>query len=342
MKPTIKYVVYHQIDLENKSKNIEVQNIYGEGLNIYINEIIKEVLTIENFGQFKIASLTTEIVALVLELCKSDKVIEEKTNRIVERLTKKEKEAQKKIAHLGKNILQGSLIQTKLYDSNNFYYLIAKVEHNGFVDENDQEDHIGLPKEKRTLRTALFILNKEYEIEDIKLYDTHTGIVKYWKVDFLELEPVRTESFNTNKSFAKFDLILKQNLYKQSKEDYWALRNNLITYYRTNESFDYQDFKQKIFSDHIVKGNINIDKIETKFDKVFDKKEFDQKFDISKEELKARLKKKYDINEHMDLFIKDAVDGQPNIIHSFKESNQKYLKIKLENEELYERFKIRK
>ena len=315
--------------------------IHGTGLKAYVDEVIRETLNIDNYGQFKTKSLTTEIVALTLDLCHSNTLIEDKSDRIVGKLVEKEILAQKKIEHLNKKILPGSLIQAKLKDNSYFYYLIAKVEHFGYVDEDDQEDHVGMPKEKRTLRTALFILDHQYNIQEIKLYDTHTGIASYWKNDFLDLNPVRTEEFNTKKSFNKFNLILRQNLYKQSKEDYWAIRNNMITYYRTNVSFDYPDFKKKVFSDHIVKGNINIDVIQTKFDKAFKKKEFDQKFDISNSELKARLKKKYDVNEHMDLIIKDAVDGQTNIIHSLKEDGIKYLKIKLENDELYERFKKR-
>lgn len=162
--------------------------------------------------EFMTLSVRTEVINAILDTqahINNPQTIQDNANIIAMRLLNKETAAQQRIEHLEIQVQKGSLVQAYISDeqTENKTYLLAKVEHGGFVDDIDFSFKSGFSKDKKTVwKTCIFDLtNASNGCYNAKVYSNTAA--KYWWSDFLELTPVIDDERNTQVAFKAIAII---------------------------------------------------------------------------------------------------------------------------------------
>lgn len=325
----------HHIDVE--SKKIETREVEEGDLENYIQHLIGLVLLRPEDRLFEIKSNETEVVATIKKSLKEEIQPDEATLIIANRLLDTETKTQEryKVAEIQK----GSLIQSYISINDISMYLIAKVEHNLYLDEMDFKKHIGLPYEKHILKTCLIKLDDQNNFDEIVVTDTNQTVSAYWWNDFLELNRLNSDETNTTLAFKAIEQVLIKKVKTKSPYDYYNLRNNLVGYFKTQTVFVFDNMIENVFGDYEPGvDNLDINELKTTVRELPNKKNFDRNFDIVKSRVNAYVKKSYQVNKCIDINIHDHIEDS-TMIKSYSEQNgEKFISIKTDNEELYRMF----
>ena len=155
---------------------------------------------------------------------------------------------------------------------------------------------------------------------------------QYWKDNFLKVSPINDEYHHTNqflgitKQFVTKQLITDFNI---SKADQIALLNQSVDYFKSHESFDREEFEEKVFSDsNMIQSFRQFDDNYRKDNDI----ELGNKFEISSQAVtkQSRIFKrvlKLDRNFHI------YIHGNKDLIEQgIDEKGRKYYKIYYEEE----------
>ncbi|WP_112181633.1 hypothetical protein [Paraliobacillus zengyii] len=342
----------HSMNLEEDK--LEKRSATEGAIEDYIIDLIKKSRLNKNKRAFRFASEKVELHTLVKEMINSgfnrDLMIEN-SDRIAKRWFDKEKNTQERYNHL-MNLPKGSLIQSCFQTANSFLFLIAKIEHETFIDEKEYNLQVGLPFEKRILKTCIIELvdtgtsYKEvddgvptFEVDNIYVTDSSNKIAAYWYQDFLELKYLNTNEINTKDAFRAIDREIKK-IKKVSPPDYTLLRNNLIGYFQTKESFTIDNIIEHIFGEYQAQSQeLDLDKYKNNIRVLPENNKFDSQFSIIKKEVKAR--RYFEVNDKIEIRLKAHIDRMRDVVFSEEKRGKKFLVIETENEEVYELFKYR-
>ncbi|MCD7990333.1 MAG: hypothetical protein LUK37_00505 [Clostridia bacterium] len=229
----IVYRKIYVIDYENKK--ILKRDIPAE-FNDYIVQLFAYINNNKSARMFKTQAHRTEVVGNILEILKCGVDLKDNVDvyfdDIAQRLLRCEIETQAYITRMGINIKKGSLVQALIQDetSGDYSYLLAKVEHTNFVDDNDFTFKTGFSSEQDKIwKTTLFDLvidDGNFFIDEVKVHlDTSA---KYWHKDFLELEELLNDERNTVLAFKSIESVLLRSVKVIAPSDYTVLRNNTI------------------------------------------------------------------------------------------------------------------
>ncbi len=348
------------MSIEILEKTLYVLNYEEEKLELreppkefdeYINNLVLYINANQSIRMYKQRSEDTQIVNSVREIIRltieenkeKGKKISTKMENNANRLFRIEQNTQERINRLDVKIKKGSLVQVLCYneDEDNYEFLIAKVEHNEFWDDQDFNKRSGFSIENNRLwKSCLFKIQRENcEIIEAKVFLDNQA--KYWYNDFLELDPMNDDEENTSKAFKAIDNLLNNKIKKESPSDYLYLRNGVICFFKNNDFFDYDNLMQSVFnnyeSDNIDKENFNIF---LKKLKDLPNNKFERQFNVIKKAIKARVRKIYHVNDDIELKINDGIDGIKDIIKSYKDdyTGEKYIQIKTNDDETYRSF----
>lgn len=312
----------------------------------YVCELITHINSNTTVRDFKTRSLDTEVISCVRKICENranKDIVSEKTDSIAYRLLKKEVEAQKRVARLDTNVQKGSLVQALLYDEDcgQFTYLLAKVEHSDFVDDSDFTFKSGFSKDKKTLwKSCLFDLPSETSPEySARIYSN--TVAKYWSDDFLELDEMISDETNTTNAFKAIECVLNHNVRQIAPRDYTIIRNSVISYFKNQEHFDYDQMLNTILGQYqatdLTEERLN--SLKTKLNELPEKKRFDRQFSPIASIINARIRKVYDVNEGIQIRITDEIKDIENVIVAYRDADgSRYLKIKTNNEQTFNQF----
>ena len=327
----------HINHISSSIKNVKID--HSESLKEYTEKLLIEITESPKRRQYLFTSSKSEI-RNVLE----DIVIDNDRGRSIKlaakRLLNKEKEAQEalKSKKLKVEILKGSLFQAYIEVEGKESIIICKADHTEFLDENSLTVRSGLPWDKKIFKAALVRLKKGIIQEEVDVLDANLS--KYWWREFLELEEKHTDSYNTEKSMEHFDNRIFNSIRKKHPSDYQILRNSFVGYYRNNEIFEVEDFIDSLFSNYEPEDKtLNIDSLVAKIRSLPEKLGFDKTFNISKADIKKRMREKVKISEAIDLLLKTDIPNFKKTLSSGKtQSGQMYLQILTDNEKVYKEF----
>lgn len=332
------FTTMHHIDLLTQSVNFK--EIQARDAQRYIADLTDEVLLNPNKKHFSIKRDGTEVVRIVKLSFINKSIPDGERDSIAKRLLDIETETQEKIRKLGKSIRKGSLIQSLFNDKEFTYFIIAKIDSNRFLDEDDLVSREGLIFENKSLKTCVFKFNKQNEVEEVIVSDNNTRISDYWFNLFLELVPMTTDEENTKNSFTILSNSLKVSLAEKYPADYILCRNNLLSYYRTQPTFRLKDVVEYLFDNYnAVAEDLNIDKLKGKFARSYFNRFKDTEFSI---ESKAINKKKWQetktVNPFVDITLNGSSDQIKNNISAEEIDGEKFIKIKSTEEKTFESF----
>ena len=210
-------IVRSCINIINYDQNKIEERDISEGFNDYIEELVSYFKSNESTRAYKSRSLNTEVVSSVLGIVKNQDEFDNLNENISRRLLKEEIKVQQKISSMGVSVQKGSLIQALLIDDiDEYIYVIAKVEHEEFVDDKDYSFKSGFSKDKQKIwKTCIFeSINQNESFINSKIF--LNNVAKYWTDDFLELDEIRNDENNTKNAFKSVDALLKRDVNKYS------------------------------------------------------------------------------------------------------------------------------
>ena len=336
------YKILHYIDLENEV--IEPKNVEQGDLDDYISKLTNRIITRGDSRLFGVRSITTEVISSILNFIESgtEEDFLYTASIIANRLLQVEITTQQRLRGFSE-IQKGSLIQSYINGRDVLNYLIAKVEHDAFIDTNDLNRKLGLPYEKHVLKYCLISISENGEILDIAIDDSNSKISNFWWENFLELRYLNSNEKNTNKAYNAMEHLLSKKVKDNSPSDYTVLRNTLVRYFKAPGEFIFEDMLNTVFGEYQPDNpeNVNIEQIKEHARRLPETKGFDRRFEIIPSVIRAKIKRVISLSDKIELNIKGHIDGIKHAIQSIEEQNgDKFVRIKTDNDEAFRMFKF--
>lgn len=333
----------HLVDYENGTTRTIVP---PEAFEEYISELISHINDNTTVREFTTISRRTEVISSILDthLYVDDaETVQNNANIIANRLLKKETEAQERIEHLDSQVQKGSLIQALIQDetTGNYTYLLAKVEHGGFIDDADFSFKSGFSKDKKTIwKTCIFDLSSA-DPNNIPAKIYSNTLAKYWWSDFLELTPVTDDEHNTLAAFKAIDSTINRMIKDMAPFDHTVIRNTFVSCFKTSDHLDYDSMVHEVM-DNYVPTDLPQEKLNALRDRLLelpDERKFDRQFTPVSSAITARIKKIYNVYQGIKLQITDEIDHIEDVVTAIRDSDgTQYIKIKTTETATFLRF----
>lgn len=312
----------YKIDLSNNEVAQTGMTEVGSDFYKYIRGSVNEVSLATGGRKFKLRSNSTEVVGTLLGILSNSNANFDDT--IPKRLLREEISVQGKIARMGREVSEGLLIISIIIDKEVKKAIVCKVEDLQFIDKVNLKLNSGYPIKRKIFRSAQFIIDDGDSIADVIVHDLNSKGATYWWDDFLELDQLWDDSYNTKTAFHIIDTKVLSKIKKLSVPDHTFLRNATIRYFRTNQEFTIEKFIENTFDGYepAEAGKLDIDEIKKSIRALPEKFSFDERFDLKPSEITAKIKYSIHLNEDIDLVIKDEINIEstitPELIHQKK------------------------
>ncbi|MEJ2901643.1 hypothetical protein WAE58_04380 [Pedobacter panaciterrae] len=301
----------------------------------YIRGSINEVSLSTGGRKFKVRSASTQVISILLKNISDTKLPFDGT--IADRLLREEIDVQTKIARMGKEISEGLLIISNIEDKGVKKAVVCKVEDNQYLNKVNLKLDSGYPLKRKIFRSAQFIFDGADEIIDVIVHDLNSKGATYWWDDFLELDQLWDDNYNTKTAFHIIDTKILSKIKKESVSDHTYLRNATIRYFRTTQEFTIEKFIEAVFTGYepVLPDKLDIAAITESIKTLPEKFSFDERFDLKPSEITAKIKYAIHLTEEIDLVIKDEINIEKTIIPELVH-NRKYIRIR--SDEGYDAF----
>lgn len=316
----------HKIDLSENAVSETILSEEDLDFYKYIRGAINEVSLSPGGRKYKIRSDSTEIVSILLGNITGSGPFDAK---ISNRLLREEISVQAKIARMNKEISEGLLIVSIIIDKDVKKAIVCKVEDLQFINKINLKLDSGYPLKRKIFRSAQFILDGVDKIIDVVVHDLNSKGATYWWDDFLELDELWDDKYNTKTAFHNIDTNVLSKIKKVSISDHTYLRNATIRYFRTSQEFSIEKFIDACFEGYqpVDPDKVDIEEIKKSIRALPEKFSFDERFELKPSEITAKIKSTIHLTDEIDLVIKDEIDIESTISSEII-ANKKYLRIR--------------
>ncbi|RHT55675.1 hypothetical protein DW757_13320 [Clostridium sp. AM29-11AC] len=339
-------IVFQTIRIIDYENNAVYVRDTPETFSDYVRTLIAYINENASIREYHTRSTNTEVISCILDVVKNQidvNFVTDKMNFIANRLLLKEQEAQTSVARMNTNVQKGSLIQALMYneEKDEHIYLLAKVEHTDFVDDEDFSFKSGFSKDMKKLwKSCTFIIDDlAAPVFSAKVYSN--TVAKYWYDNFLELDQVVSDEVNTDKAFRAIDSTLNRNVKGIAPRDHALIRNAMIAYFKSNDYIDYDTMIQNTLENYhpVELEQEKMEKVLERIRELPEKYKFDKQFSTVPSVINARIKKVYDVCRGVQLRITDAIDDFDETIKAYRDNDgNRYIQIKTDNDLTFRRF----
>lgn len=244
--------------------------------------------------------------------------VDENLAALANKLHESEKKGTERIKQMGKEVKKGSLIISIVNAANSKYILISKIDFEKYLERGTFKSKLGLPEDKALLKSCLIEINDNNLPEYFLLFDTNASVAVFWRSTFLQAIFFRDDKENTINAFSQIkDAISYLN--EISEIDHIDIRNNVISYFRTNESYNHNEMVERVIGSFEPTSNeVDIQKLKQNLLDLSKKNKFDGNFKIDKKEVKDKVKRKYKLDNDVELV---AHSGTHNIYRAVIEGD---------------------
>lgn len=336
----VNYALFNIYVDENKASKVSLDN-NAEDFNNFSTMIINELLESDRSKQYKFTDDNELVASHVTAIVKGESLDEgdsqednwnKRTDSIANKLLIEEVAAQAEIEMLNQNITKGSLLIIQLRDENIHKFIIIKIDQGDFIDEESGKLRRGLPVSKQRLqKSCLVTLSDEGVVTDVLLADSGKAIRKYWWKGFLSTTELQSAEVNTRNAFNSIDNFLRKEVKKESEADYYYMRNDVISYFRNNENFVYEELVERLSSHQVESEKLkeSFPELINKFKKLPTKEgaKFDTQFEMEPSVIKAKIRSTIVLDEKLELRINGDIPNIKKKIIPEKDDDGKYIKI---------------
>ncbi|MBS3915553.1 MAG: nucleoid-associated protein [Bacteroidetes bacterium] len=320
-----------KVDIHQQAVEPIEQSVYGIDFDNYLKGLVNLITTGSSGRNFRFDSDTTEIRGQISKIFDGHEFSSIATTT-VNRLLKKEQEAQAKMAKLGVEIQKGIVVQALVTENDISKFVICKADHSDFLDEINFTISRRLPLKKRVFKAFVCSLNSDNTVTNVLVYDTNPNLSQYWWKEFLELTKVYSDEDNTENAFGAIDKGIFTKIKKKYPQDYMHLRNSTVRYFRANDNFDMQNYLDTAIGNYTPFDNkLDVEEIKSQIKELPTKPRapFDVQFTIVKSKIRAKFLNTIPLTSQIDLHLKEDIPNIETIITAEKDADgTRYVKIK--------------
>lgn len=286
----------------------------GANLDKYIAALVELTTKEEDTRQFSFAHATTEVRAALTQI-RTKNTFDASAETIASRLHRIEKSIAEKVEHL-RGVQSGMLLQSLFERENKSGILIAKVDWARFLPRGSYKDSEGIDYKPRLLKACLILFSDGDTIDDVQVADTNATLSAFWWKDFLELEELRTDDFNTKAVFATFDTFLGSKTRSKHPADYAHLFNHMLGIFKRTRRFSFKPFVSEVF-DGYQATDLKLDVQQLKQDalNLINTKKFDGTFNLNPKVITKRFKRTYELTDEIELQISDSIENLASTVY---------------------------
>lgn len=318
-----------RIDFHKSEVETIDQADFPADFTFYLQGLINLMISGSSGRTFRFDRDTTEVRVQIGEIMTGNDFSGIATT-VATRLLAIEQVAQEEIAHMGKEIQKGIIVQALITDNEINKFIICKADHNEFLNEINFTLSKGLPIKKKVFKGFVCSLNSDQTLSDNLVYDQQ--LTKYWWRDFLELTKVHSDEDNTQNAFDAIDKGVLVKLKKKHPQDYMHLSNGNVRYFRASETFDMNEYIENVFGSYLpFDDKLDIEKLKKEIRELptKSKRQFDEQFPIIKKQIKKKFIKDITLTPQIDLHFKEEIPNLENVVRAgTDEDGTKYVRIK--------------
>lgn len=299
----IKYAVF-DIDVDTDSfSEIDITEINDNDLLRFILKLAAETSSNET-SRKAIFSASSYVKLAVGKLIKDNST--ELLSELARQLLVTEKESNQRIKHLKNSIRSGSLIVAKVERSSDTFVILAKIEFSSYISRQSFLLEVGVPEEKSLTRSCLVNIEGGEACEEILLSGSNSVIPAYWHSGFLNSEFVRDNAINTEKAFKLIESKISY-IKDVSPDDYADIRDCLIGYFKGNQVFSFDELTENLTEKFVPESkDVDLNILKIKLQKLKEQDKFDGSFEIDKSQVKARLRRRYSLDNDVHVLAKNG------------------------------------
>lgn len=332
---------FHDINLD-ESKIEYINSSKSPILDLYISDTVKFTINESKHCQrYKLIRETVEVYTLIKNFFDSNfklELFQNTSNQIANILFNIETESNKGAI----KPKSGALVQClSKQNENNYYYTLVKNEFFDAISRKELtllEAFLYDTNKKTPSKICIFDLsynNSLLKINNIYVDDSiNPNHGPLWYKDFLGLDKVHTDSYNTKTTIEKLNSFW-QSEFKEDRRTLFNIKNDTLYYFRNNNEFELEKFKETIID--FYKDEVEINKLDTFFEKI--NSDIDSKFNIDKSEIKKRLTSlKFKIDSDINLIIEGGHSRANNRIYILPKNEKKFIMIETVDEKTINSF----
>ena len=343
----------HNVDVAAKTIT---HKVIPDDFNSFIIEYVNYATRNDIIKNYVIHDIQTQVVRCITEIVSAFVLLPERTeevmehiescaNSIADKLLREESIAQDRIAQMGKQIKKGSLVQSLISadQEDEYFYIVAKVEHSEWYDGERFMKNYGFPSEKKNVwKSAVFSVKRSEEgivIGAIRVYLDNEA--NYWAGSFLELDEEKSDGYNTRTAFDAIEDEMKRCIKPQSPRDYYILRNTLIQTMKTAQQLNYPDLVERLIGGNHRWEKVDLDTqpLRRRLSDLPERKKFDRQFTTRPETIIERRRNFFPLTGEIELSIKGPIEDFKNTIKSWQDENgTRYVRVLCQENATYELF----
>lgn len=336
MNFTVVNAMYFEYDV-NEPKD----NIIGSSMDIgNIQELAKAIVNltatekaINSMRKYNLQRTTSEVFTLINNIYDSPDSFEENSTKMTHVLYDSELKTTSQ-NNVNFNPKEGNLLILNIETLEEKFFIFTKLISKDFFDKESKTLKPGLDIENMQ-KVAIFnyTLENELNIIYVKDYTTPT-YAAYWWDDFLQLKELNSNQKNTSELYNRVYLKIARSLKTISQNDYYNLKGSVLTYLRSHNTFNFDEFYDNIFKNYVPENdqiNDKIEKLKNDISSLREKNFFDNHFDVDTSAIKAKQPRKYGLRNGITLSIKDYdIPYYKDFIKKYYKNNTSYAIIELD------------
>lgn len=309
--------VLHRLDLSATGVGNAISIAPDSDFESYRCKLMEAFYNPKRFKSYRFQSLTTEVAQALIGINAGN--WSERTQIIAARLHNTEKNTQSAVSQLTE-LRSGSLVQILTQLNGQQAMILTKVDHSEYLDDSELKSRLGLPFRQRVQKSMIALYEDADTIAEIRVSDTNAKIATYWWQDFLELVELKTAERNTQLAFSAINRTLRAKLHKKNKKsDFWALRNAVISYFRTQPNFNYDTLIDTVFQSYPTDDDgVDMPALISALRDLPQTHQFDTQFTIAPAEIKAKMKDCIKLGQHLELNITGEIPNMAQLIQAEK------------------------
>lgn len=332
----------HHLDIDGRQcSSVPVPT--DSDLQTYFDALLKEIANKPQSRSYRLASDRTEFATSLANFFSEQLLVPAAADALAARLLRIETSTDDRYGHLAApgatHVKRGSFLQFLFDNGGTIGYLAVKVDHQSILDEIDFKRRIGLGESQKLYKACRVNLDANGAAEHAVVFDTNAKPSVYWWQDVWELQPVRSDTVNTEQA-VKHVIHVLTRLKKRSPVDYTILRNATIAAFKQSGPMDFDAFVTTTFAGYQPQETSihpKLQEIVTDLRALPTKKQFDSHFNLDpaavpykqhKVELNTGISLSYEegiANLSDRIWASKTIDGKDVVVIDAPEASSKFV-----------------
>lgn len=319
---TIQEIIFSKLyHIDNDLNRILKKELAEEDAIGYVRRVINDLIITPNTRKCVFNSSNSMMESLICKIIEQNNEAAfttrestsiDITEMIAKKLLKAEVQAKIHESNLNMKITKGSLLQSLIVTEEGYVFIIAKIEHETFIDGQEMKSRYGLPTKKITLKSCKISMDEDFNILEVKVSDSSNSIAKYWLDGFLDLVTYNNNIDTTKKIYSGINRVLSKYLKGKSPRDFKFVQEKVNHYMKSQQEYVHTNMVDYLLNEYYPEegSNINITELRENLEVLPIKLGLDSHFVIDKNSIIKKVVNQIKLRDGINL----SYEGDPEEI----------------------------